>query len=102
MLYQPAPSQQLVAFLYLFFASILFAFQKKFDCLHTFYTKYVFSMPTFHVEGWLELIILVDGIYTIVVSKKRLCAMFGFQLGSLQISKDVAYDANNNVSNSMY
>jgi len=28
--------------------------------------------------------------------------MFGFQLGSLHISKDVTFDANNNVSNSMY
>ncbi len=34
--------------------------------------------------------------------EKCLCDMFGFQLGSLHISKDVAFDANNNVSNSVY
>jgi hypothetical protein len=59
-------------------------------------------MAIFCVEGWHELIILVDGIDTIVVYKNCLCAMFGFQLGSLHISKDATYDANNNVSNSMY
>jgi hypothetical protein len=59
-------------------------------------------VPIFHVEGWVELIIVVDGIDTIVVFKKCLCAMFGFQLGSLHISKDAAYDANKNVSNLMY
>jgi hypothetical protein len=59
-------------------------------------------MAIFCVEGWHELIILVDGIDTIVVYKKCLCVMFGFQLGSLHISKDATYNANNNVSNSMY
>jgi hypothetical protein len=59
-------------------------------------------MATFRVEGWLELIILVDGIDTIMVLKKYSCAMFGFQLFSLHISKDATYDVNNNVSNLMY
>ncbi len=84
------------------FANILFVFHFFSHCLHTSYTKYVFSMATFRVEGLLELIILVDGIDTTTVFKKYLCAMFGFQLGSLHISKDATYDAHNNVSNLMY
>jgi hypothetical protein len=42
-------------------------------------------MATFRVDGRPKLTILVDGIDTTVVTKKCLCAMFGFQLGSLHI-----------------
>jgi hypothetical protein len=59
-------------------------------------------MATFRVNGYLELTILVDGIDTIIVIEECLCAMFVFQLGSLYIFKDAAYDANNNVSSSVY
>jgi hypothetical protein len=51
----------------------------------------------FHVDGQFELIILVDGIDIIVVFEKCLCVMFGFQLGSLHISKDA-----NNIFGSIY
>ncbi len=57
-------------------------------------------MATFCADGWLELTILVDGTNTTVVFEK--CAMFDFQLRSLHIFKDVAYDANNSVSISVY
>jgi hypothetical protein len=51
---------------------------------------------------WLKLTILVNDINTIVVFEKCLCAMFGFQLGSLHMSKDATYDVNNNVSSLVY
>jgi hypothetical protein len=46
--------------------------------------------------------ILVNGIDATMVFEKCLCAMFGFQPKPLHISKDVAYDVNNNVSSSVY
>lgn len=51
-------------------------------------------MATFHVDGQLELTISVDEFGTTIASEQCLCAMFGFQCGSLDISKDVAYDSN--------
>jgi hypothetical protein len=36
------------------------------------------------------------------ILEKYLCAMFGFQLGIVHISKDDAFEDNNNVTKSIY
>jgi hypothetical protein len=59
-------------------------------------------MATFCVGGQFELTILIDGIDITIVIEKCLCVMFSFQHGSLHIFKDAAYDANNNISSSVY
>lgn len=59
-------------------------------------------MATFCVGGQPELTILVDGIDITIVIEKCLCAMFSFQHGWLHIFNYAPYDANNNISSSMY
>jgi hypothetical protein len=46
--------------------------------------------------------IMVDDSRTTSISEQCLCTMFSFQLGSLHISKDVSYDSNNFIVNSVY
>ncbi len=60
------------------------------------------SVATFCAKGQPKLTILVDEYDIITISKQCLCAMFGFQPSYLHMSKDVAYDVNNKVSNLMY
>jgi hypothetical protein len=60
------------------------------------------NMATFHVIGRLELTIMVNDSRMTSVFKQCQCAMFLFQLGSLHISKDVSYDFNNLVLNSVH
>ncbi len=55
----------------------------------------------FHVE-WPNFMTLIDESSRFHVIEQCLCVMFGFQQGFLHISKDVIYDANNNVSSSLY
>jgi hypothetical protein len=45
-------------------------------------------MATFHVEGKLELTILIDDFGIMHVIEKYLCAMFGFQLGTVDNTCD--------------
>lgn len=59
-------------------------------------------MATLCAEKQHELTILINEYNTIVVFEQFLCVMFEFQLGSLHISKDVAYNANNNFSSLMH
>ncbi len=59
-------------------------------------------MATFCAKRQPKLTILIDEYDIITISKQCLCAKFGFQPGSLHISKDVAYDVNNKVSSLMY
>jgi len=60
------------------------------------------SVATFCAKGQPKLTILVDEYDIITISKQCLCVMFGFQPSYLHMSKDVAYDVNNKVSNLMY
>jgi hypothetical protein len=55
-------------------------------------------MATFYVQGKPNFTILDDDLGIFHVIEKFLCAMFGFQLGTLHISKDNAFDDNNNVT----
>jgi len=59
-------------------------------------------MATFCVEGKPKLTILGDDYGIAHVIEKCLYAMFGFQLGTMHISKDNAYDDNNNVIRFVY
>jgi hypothetical protein len=59
-------------------------------------------MATFHLDRKLELTILLDCFGVLFVTEKCLCAMFGFMPKSVHISKDDAYDDNNNVTTSIY
>jgi hypothetical protein len=59
-------------------------------------------MATFHVEGKAELIVLFDEFGISHVIEKCMCAMLGFHLGIAHVSKDDAYDANNNLIRSIY
>jgi hypothetical protein len=54
-------------------------------------------MANFHVEGKVELIVHVHDFKISHVIEKCLCAMFGFHYGPIHVSKDEAYDDNNNV-----
>jgi hypothetical protein len=60
------------------------------------------KMATFHVEGKVEFIAHADNFRISHVIKKCLYAMFGFHFGTLHVSKDEAYDDNNNVIRSIY
>jgi hypothetical protein len=60
------------------------------------------NMATVHAFGYSNLTIMVKNSRTILVFKQGLCTMFSFQLGSLHISKDISYDYNNLVLNSVY
>jgi len=59
-------------------------------------------MVTFHTKGKVKLVIPFDEFGISHAIDKCLCAMFGFHLGTIHISKDDAYDANNNVIISIY
>jgi len=59
-------------------------------------------MATFHVKGKAKLIIPSDKFGISNVTKKCLCVMFNFHLGIIHVSKDDAYDANNNVIKFIY
>jgi hypothetical protein len=49
-------------------------------------------MATFYVEGKVDLIILVDDFGNAKALEKYLSYMFGFQHGSIHVSKDDVYD----------
>jgi hypothetical protein len=59
-------------------------------------------MATFHAKGKHDLTMLVGDEEFVQVTKKCLCTLFGFMLGSIHVSKDVAYENNNVVINSIY
>jgi hypothetical protein len=59
-------------------------------------------MATFYVKGKVDFTILVDNARNAKVIKKCLLYMFGFQCGSIHVSKDDACDDNNVVRNSIY
>jgi hypothetical protein len=59
-------------------------------------------MATFHVKGKAKLIVPFDEFGISHVTKKCLCAMFNFHLRIIHVSKDDAYDANNNVIRFIY
>jgi hypothetical protein len=59
-------------------------------------------MVTFHVEGKVELIVPFNEFGISHVTEKCLCAMLGFHLGIVHVSKADAYDTNNNVIRSIY
>jgi uncharacterized protein YjfI (DUF2170 family) len=60
------------------------------------------KIPTFHAEGKAKFIVHVDDFGVSHVTKKCLCAMFGFHARIVHVSKDEAYDDNNNVIRSIY
>ncbi len=60
------------------------------------------KMTTFYTKGKVDLTILVDDFGNARVTKKCLSYMFGFQRGSIHVSRDDAYDHNNVVENSIY
>jgi hypothetical protein len=62
----------------------------------------IYRMTTFHVEEHPKLIILANNFGIVHVIENCLCVMFGFQLGIVHISKDDAYDDNNNVTIIVY
>jgi len=59
-------------------------------------------MTTFYTKGKVDFTILVDDFGNVRVTKKCLSYMFGFQRGSIHVSRDDAYDHNNVVENSIY
>ncbi len=64
-------------------------------CLHC-------KMATFHAKSKPKLTILSDDYGITHVIEKCLCAMFGFRLETMHISKDDMYDDNNNVIRFVY
>jgi len=67
-----------------------------------YYSCALCDMVTFHAIGHSDLTIMVDESGMTIVFEHCLCVMFVFQLCSLHIFKDVSYDFNNIVSNSLY
>jgi hypothetical protein len=59
-------------------------------------------MATFHAKGKPNLTMLVGDEEFVEMMEKCLCTMFGFLLGSIHVSKDVAYGDNNVVISSIY
>jgi hypothetical protein len=59
-------------------------------------------MAIFHVEGKTNFTMLVGDEEFVQFMEKCLCAMFGFLLGSVHVSKDVACGENNVVISSIY
>jgi hypothetical protein len=59
-------------------------------------------MATFHVKGKAKLIVLVDEFGILHATEKCLCAMFHFHHRIVRVSKDDAYDVNNNVIKYVY
>jgi len=60
------------------------------------------KMATFHAKGKVELIVPTNNFRILRAIEKCLCAMFGFHLGIVHVSKDKTYDDNNNVIRSIY
>jgi hypothetical protein len=58
------------------------------------------TMTIFYAEGWLELTILIDEFDSTVIFEQCLCVIS--QVSSLHISKDVAYNVNNNILGLVY
>jgi hypothetical protein len=58
-------------------------------------------MAIFHAEGKPNLLVLVGDEEFVQVMEKCLYAMFSFLLGSVHVSKDVAYKNNNVVISSI-
>ncbi len=56
----------------------------------------------FHAEGKVKLIVPFDKFGISHATKKCLCVMFNFHVGAVHVSKDDAYDSNNNVIRSIY
>jgi hypothetical protein len=59
-------------------------------------------MATFHSDGKFNLTILIGELGVAEIAKKCLYNMFGFQVGFLDISMDIAYNENNVLINSIY
>ncbi len=59
-------------------------------------------ITTFHAKGNDEINVLFDEFGILHVIEKCMCAMLGFHLRIVHVSKDDAYDANNNVIRSIY
>jgi hypothetical protein len=59
-------------------------------------------MATFHAEGKTKFIVLTSKFEISHFRRKFLCVMFGFHLGIIHVSKDEAYDDDNNVIKSIY
>jgi hypothetical protein len=59
-------------------------------------------MVIFHAKGKVELTVPIDNLGILHVTKKCLCVMFGFHMGTVHVSKDKMYDDNNNVIRSIY
>ncbi len=59
-------------------------------------------MTTFHVESKVELNIPTNDFGISHMSQKNVCVMFGFHPKTIHVSKDEAYDDNNNVIRSIY
>jgi hypothetical protein len=59
-------------------------------------------MTTFHAKGKAKLIIPSNEFGISHVTKKCMCAMFDFHPRTIHVSKDDAYDANNNVIRFIY
>jgi hypothetical protein len=77
--------------------TLLFRFQ-----FFQFYRWAARNMATFHVNGCLDLTIMVDKLGMMFVFDHCLCVMFVFQPSSLYISMDVLYDFNDLVSSLLY
>jgi putative sterol carrier protein len=56
----------------------------------------------FYGEGKLDFTMLMGDEKFVQVMKKCLCAMFGFLLGSIHVSKDVVFGDNNVFISSIY
>jgi hypothetical protein len=52
-------------------------------------------MATFYAKGKVDLMILVDDFGNAKVTEKCLLPMFGFQCGSIYVSKNDVYHENN-------
>jgi hypothetical protein len=59
-------------------------------------------MATFHAEGKPDFTMLVGDEKFVQAMEKCICTMFSFLLGSIHVSKDVAYGNNNVVISSIY
>jgi len=59
-------------------------------------------MATFHSDGKFHLTILIGGLGVAEIAKKCLYNMFGFQVGFVDISMDIAYNENNVLINAIY
>jgi hypothetical protein len=59
-------------------------------------------MAIFHAKGKTEFTIPINDFRISHAIEKCLCAMFGFHSRIVHVSKDKAYDVNNNVIRSIY